>query len=57
MRWKGEKGGRVVRWQGKEGGRVVRWEGGRFLVFFKGEGCRMSSRFYLSVSDVNQGKE
>ena len=44
-------------WQGREGGRVVRWEGGRFLVLFKGGGCRVSPRFHLFVSDVNQGKE
>ena len=54
MRWKGGKGGRLVRWQG---GRVVRWEGGRFLVFFKGGRYRVSSRFHLFVSHVNQGKE
>ena len=44
-------------WQGREGGRVVRWEGGRFLVLFKGGGCRVSPRFHFFVSDVNQGKE
>ena len=36
---------------------MVRWEGGRFLVLFKGGGCRVSPRFNLSVSDVDQGKE
>ena len=25
-----------------------------FLVLFKDEGCRVSSRFHLFVSDVNQ---
>ena len=57
MRWQGEKGGRVVRGQGEEGGRVVKWEGGRFLVMFKGGGCRVSPRFHFFVSDVNQRKE
>ena len=33
------------------------WQGGRFLVLFKGEGYRVSPRFHLFVSDVNQGKE
>ena len=46
-----------MRWQGGKGRRVVRWEGRRFLVLFKGEECRMSPRFDLFVSDVNQGKE
>ena len=57
MRWHSGKGGRVVRWQGGEGGRVMRWESGRFLVLFKGGGCRVILRFHLFVSDVNQGKE
>ena len=48
MRW---EGGRVMRWQG---GRVG---GGRFLVLFKGGEHRTSPRFYLFVSDVNQGNE
>ena len=46
-----------MRWQGRKGGQVVRWEGGRFLVLFKGGVNRVSPRFYLFVSDVNQGKE
>ena len=54
VRWQVFKGGRVVRWQGGKGGRVVRWKGGRFLVLFKGGGCRVSPRFHLFVSDVNQ---
>ena len=57
MRWKGGKGGRVIRWQGGKGGRVVRWEGRRFLVLLKGGEHRVSPRFYLLVSDVNQGNE
>ena len=57
VRWGGGKGGRVMRWQGGKGGRVVRWEGGRFLVLFKGGEHRVSPRFYLFVSDVNQGNE
>ena len=48
--------GEVGRWDGK-GGRVVRWEGGRFLVLFKGRKHRVSPRFYLFVSDVNQWNE
>ena len=59
MRW---EGGRVERWQG---GKVVRWQGGRmmspkdgrYLVLFKGGGHKMSSRFRLFVSDVNQRNE
>ena len=46
-----------MRWQGGEGRRVVRSEGGRFLVLFKGGECRVTPRFYLFVSDLNQGKE
>ena len=57
MRWEGGKGGRVMRWQGGKGGRVVRWEGGRFLVLFKGGEHRVSLRFCLFVSDVNQGNK
>ena len=33
---------------------MVGLEGGRFLVLFKGGGCRLSSRLHLFVSDVNQ---
>ena len=57
MRWEGGKGGRIMRWQGGKGGRVVRWEGGRFLVLFKGGEHRVSPRFYLFVSDVDQGNK
>ena len=35
----------------------MRWQGGGFLVLFKGGGCRVTPRFHLMVSDVNQGKE
>ena len=44
-------------WEGGKGGRMVRWEGGRFLVLFKGGEHGVSPRFYLSVSDVNQGNK
>ena len=54
VRWQVGNGGRVVRWQGGKGGRVVRWQGGRFLVLFEGGGRRVSPRFHLFVSDVNQ---
>ena len=65
VRWQGEKGGRKVRWQDRRGGivvrwqvgiggRVVRWQGGRFLVLFEGGGRRVSPRFHLFDSDVNQ---
>ena len=57
VRWQGGKGGKVVRWQGGKGGRVVRQKGGRYLVLFKGGGHKMSPRFHLFVSDVNQGNE
>ena len=54
MRWEGE---RIVRWQGGKGGRMVRQKGGRYLVLFKDGGHKMSPRFHLFVSDVNQGNE
>ena len=57
MRWEDGEGERVMRWQGGTGGRMVWWESGRFLVLFKGGKHRMSPRFYLFVSDVNQGNE
>ena len=57
MRWEGEKVGRVIRRQGGKGGRVVKWEGGRFLILFKGGEHSASPRFYLFVSDVNQGNK
>ena len=46
-----------VRWQSGEGETEVRWQGGRFLVLFRGRGRRMSPRFHLFVSDVNQQNE
>ena len=45
------KGNEVVRWERRESGE---YEGGRFLVLFKGGEDRMSPRFYLFVSDINQ---
>ena len=57
MRWPAGKGGRIMRWQVGKGGRVVRWEGGRFLVLFKGWHHRVSPRYYVFVSDVNQGSK
>ena len=56
MKQQGENGRKVVRWEGGEGGKVVRWEGGRFLILFKGGGCRVSLRFHLFVS-VSQEKK
>ena len=57
MRWEDGKGGRVMRWQGGKGGRLVRWEGGKFLVLFKGGEYRISARFCLFFTDVNQGNK
>ena len=57
VRREGGKGGRVMRWQGVKGRRVVRWEGERFLVLFKNREHKVIPRFYLFVSDVNQGNE
>ena len=57
MRWEDR---RVVRWEGGKVWKVVRWqggEGGRYLVLFKCGGQKMSLRFHLFVSDVNQGNE
>ena len=53
-RWQGGKGGKVVRWQGWKGGRMVRQKSGRYLFFFKDGEHKMSPRFHLFVSDVNQ---
>ena len=53
QRFTGGKG--LVRmWQGGKGRRVVKWQGGRFLVLFKCGGHRVSPRFHLFVSDVDQ---
>ena len=57
MRWQIAKGVKVVRWKGGKGERVVRCQDGRFLVLFKGRGCRVGSRFHLFVSDVNERSE
>ena len=46
VRWEREEGGK----DGWKGGRMVRQKGGRYLVLYK-----MSPRFHLFVSDVNQG--
>ena len=53
-RWEVGEVGRWERWKGNE---VARWEGGRFLVLFKGGEHRVSPRFYLFVSDINQGNK
>ena len=57
MRCEDGKDGRVMRWQCGKDGRMVKWEGGRFLVLFKGGEHRVSPRFCLFVSDVNQGNK
>ena len=36
---------------------MVRQKGGRYLVLFKGGGHKMSPRFHLFVSDINQGND
>ena len=36
---------------------MVRQKGEGYLVLFKGGGHKMSLRFYLFVSDVNQGNK
>ena len=54
VRWEGGKRGGIMRWQGGKGGEMVRWEGGSFLVLFKGGEHKVSPRFYLFVSDVDQ---
>ena len=33
---------------------MVKWQGGRFLVLFKSGGHRVSPRFHLFISDVDQ---
>ena len=54
MRW---QGGKVVRWQSGKVRRMVRQKGGRYLVLFKDGGLKVSPRFHLFVSDVNQGNK
>ena len=53
-RWERCEGSEVVRWEGWKGGRVVKWQGWRFLAFLKSGGHRVSPRFHLFVSDVDQ---
>ena len=36
---------------------MVRQKSGKYLVLFKGGGHKMSPRFHLFVSNVNQGNE
>ena len=43
-----------MRWLGGKGGRMVKWQGGRFLLLFKSGGHRVSPRFHLFVSDIDQ---
>ena len=54
VRWQDGKGGKVVTWQGEKGGRMVRQKSGSYLVLFKDRGHKISPRFHLFVSDVNQ---
>ena len=54
VRWQVQRGGRVVRRQVGKGGRVAKWQGGRFLVLFNVRGRRMSPRFHIFVSNVDQ---
>ena len=54
QRCTGGGGGLERRWQGGKGRRVVKGQGGRVLVLFKCGGHRMSPRFHLFVSDVDQ---
>ena len=42
---------------GMAGGREVRWEDGRFLILLKRGELRVSPKFCLFVSDVNQGSK
>ena len=44
-----------MRWEGGEGRRMDRQKGGRYSILFKSGGHKMSPRFHLFVSDVNQG--
>ena len=46
--------GVVRRWQGGKGGRMVKWQDERFLALFKSGGHRVSPRFHLFSSDVDQ---
>ena len=51
------KGGKVVRWQVGKGERMVRQKVGMYMVLFRGARHKMSPRFHLFISDVNQGNE
>ena len=53
-RWQGENDAMLVRWQGGKGGAEVKWPGGRFLVLFKSWVHRVTPRFCIFVSDVDQ---
>ena len=46
-----------MKWQGGKGGRVVKWQGERLLVLFKSRGRRVSPRFHLFASDVDQQRK
>ena len=46
-----------MKWQGGKGGRAVKWQGERFLVLFKSRGRRVSPRFHLFASDVDQQRK
>ena len=50
---------KVARWERCErvGGRVVKWQGESFLVLFKTGEHRVSPRFHLFVSDVDQQRK
>ena len=54
MRWQVGKSGRVVRWQGGKCREEVRSQSGRLMFLFNSGGHRVSPRFHLFVSDVNQ---
>ena len=58
VRWQGGKGGRILRWHVGRGGRVVRRQGGKGWRVSRWQGflcySRVSQRFHLFVSDVNQ---
>ena len=55
-RWERWESSEVARWE-REGGRIVRQKRGRYLILFKDGGHKMSPRFPLFVSDVNQENE
>ena len=44
----------MARWERWESSEVARWE---VPGFIQGRGCRVSPRFHLFVSDVNQRNE